>query len=260
MALIRQAQSPEFTRSAVVLDLGDLARQADLLMSGARANAEEVVRGAHAERSRILGGAREEGLAQGRGEGREQGVREGLEQGRAQSIEEYRARMAKLERAWSEALSEFGAQRDRLLEGARTDILDVALMAAEKIVKRALALNPGLVADQVAAVIEAVARPTESRIVVHPEDEPLVRGALPALVQRLGAARHVTIETDPMLERGSCVLRTPGAGEIDATIRTQLDRIVEALLPERQTRNPRLRAEDPGIGGETGPAAEGDEP
>ena len=36
---------------------------------------------------------------------------------------------------------------------------------------------------------------------------------------------------DPKLERGSCIARTPGGGVIDASIRTQLDRIAEVLLP-----------------------------
>ncbi len=253
MALIRQSRSPDAVRDAVVLDLGDLARQGELLKSGARAKAEEIVREAHAERARILAGSREQGRAEGREEGRAEGYTVGLEKGRGEALEEYRARLGRLERSWAESLEGFTAQRDRLLEGARADVLDVALLAAEKIVKRALRLNPVLVADQVAAVIEAVARPTESRIAVHPEDEALVREAMPALCRRLEAARHVGIETDASLERGSCVLRTPGAGEIDASVRTQLDRIVEALLPDRDTRNPGLRepsGDAPGAGGE----------
>ncbi len=243
MALIRQAQSPNLTRDAVVLDLGDLARQGEMIKDGARAKAEEIVRAAHAERARILAGAAEEGRVEGARLGREEGVRQGLEQGRAQAIEEYKARLAKVEQAWVEALAGFATQRERLIEGARADVLDIALLAAEKVVKRALHLSPSLVIDQVGAVLEAVARPTESRIAVNPEDEPLVRAAMPALVQRLEAARHVHLETDATLERGSCVLRTPGAGEIDASIRAQLDRIVEAILPDRETRNPRLKTE-----------------
>jgi len=255
MALIRQSLSSNAVRDAVVLDLGDLARQGELLKAGAIAKAEQIVREAHSERARILAGASEEGRAQGREAGRVEGHREGLEKGRAQAVEEFKARLGQVERAWTEALAAFAVQRERLLEGARTDVLDVALMAAEKVVKRALRLNPGLVADQVGAVIEAVARPTESRIAIHPDDEPLVREAMPALRQRLEAARHVSIETDPSLERGSCILRTPGAGEIDATVRTQLDRIVEALLPERDTRNPKLRREAGGAVGHE-PSAE----
>lgn len=243
MALIRQAQSPDLMRGAIVLDLGDLARQGELLMAGARAKAEEIVRAAQSERARIVAGAAEEGRGAGTQAGREEGVRQGLEQGRAQAIEDFKARLGKVEQAWVEALSGFAMQRERLIEGARADVLDIALLAAEKVVKRALHLSPSLVIDQVGAVLEAVARPTESRIAVHPEDEPLVRAAMPALIQRLEAARHVHLETDATLERGSCVLRTPGAGEIDASIRSQLDRIVEAILPDRETRNPRLRAE-----------------
>jgi len=227
-------------RGAIVLNLGDLARQGEVLMERAREKAEQVVRAAHDERARVLAGAKEQGFAEGRRDGREDGVREGFEHGRAQAIEEFKARLSKLEQSWADALGGFMLQRERLIEGARADVLDVALLSAEKIVKRALAIDPSLVVDQVAAVMEAVARPTESRLAVHPDDEPLVRTAMPAMVQRLEAARHVSLETDASLERGSCVLRTPGAGEIDASIRTQLDRIVETLLPDRATRNPVL--------------------
>jgi valyl-tRNA synthetase len=90
-------------------------------------------------------------------------------------------------------------------------------------------------ADGSGAIEVATTRPetmlADMAVAVHPDDEPLAREALPELATRLAAAAHVEVASDASLERGSCIARTGSGGMIDASIRTQLGRIVEALLP-----------------------------
>lgn len=233
MGMIRQAASGPSLKDAIVLNLGDLSREAQALAERARAEAERIVAEARRERQRLIESAASEGYAQGHAEGLARGREEGLAAGRAEAMAEYRAQLGAIEAGWGEALSAFVAERTRLLADARADVVRLAILLAEKVTKRRLDLDPRLVVDQVEAVLRMVARPTRLVLRLHPLDLPLVREAMPGLMSRLPMAEHVELVTDSGLERGSCVATTAGGGLIEAAIDTQLERMAAELLPER---------------------------
>lgn len=231
MALIKHADARELAREAIVLDLGDLARQGEQLRTRSRAEAESIVAKARAEREQLLAGARDEGHRAGLERGLQEGRRQGIEQGRAEARAEAKASLDALSAAWTEALEAFAAQRDMMLLEARRDVLRLALLIAEKITKRTIRLDAGVVADQLAAVLALVTKPAGLTVAVHPDDLPRAREALPGLCERLARGSHVELIADESLAQGSCVARTAGGGVIDASIDVQLERIVAALLP-----------------------------
>jgi flagellar biosynthesis/type III secretory pathway protein FliH len=238
MALIRQAEFARVAPNAITLDLGDLARQGEKLRQRARDEAERLVADGQAERAKLIEGAQERGYSQGLAEGLAQGLTQGRAEGKAQALAELRPRLDTLASSWSEALARFEGARETMLLEARREVLDLALLIAEKIVKRAIEAAPDLVIEQVASALAQVTSPSALTLSIHPEDEPLVREALPALASRFPAAQHAELRTDPALARGSCVLRTRGreasahaaSGSVDASIQTQMARIVEALV------------------------------
>jgi flagellar biosynthesis/type III secretory pathway protein FliH len=238
MAMIRQASAVAMARDAVVLDLGDLKRQADHIRARARSEAELIVARARAQREQILAGAAEEGRAAGYASGLEEGRAVGLAAGRAAAIDETKSVLAALDQAWSTSLQEFLDARDTLLAEARHDVLRLAVRMGERITRRVLALNPAIVAEQLAAVLAILLRPTRLVVTVNPDDLPLLRESLPSLAARFESASHVELVPDARLARGSCIARCAangrsGAGEIDASIDVQLQRIIETLLPGR---------------------------
>jgi flagellar biosynthesis/type III secretory pathway protein FliH len=109
------------------------------------------------------------------------------------------------------------------------------------VVKRKVDLDEGIVADQLESVLGIIARPTELVVSIHPADRTVAERAVPGLAGRSSLVRHVEFVEDAALERGSCVARTRGSvpgdggagggGEIDASITTQVQRVIEALLP-----------------------------
>jgi flagellar biosynthesis/type III secretory pathway protein FliH len=123
-------------------------------------------------------------------------------------------------------------RRERMLVEARQEALTLALRIAALVVKRAVMVDPGGVAvAQAAEALRLLVRPTRAILAVHPDDRAVVADALPAMCARMAAAEHVELALDDTLERGSCVLRTAGGAEIEATVEGQLRRIAEALLP-----------------------------
>ncbi|MGD9689587.1 MAG: FliH/SctL family protein [Phycisphaerales bacterium] len=235
-------------KDAVVLDLGDLHRQGEAILAQARDRAGQIVAQARAERERLMATAAAEGRAAGHAEGLAEGRAEGRELGRTEALGEQRETLTRLAGAWTGVLERFVEQRERLLADGRREVVRLAAAIASRVVKRFVRLNPDVVVDQVGAAIAMVTRPARLVVAVHPEDRTMVEEALPAIAHAAQSARHVELVNDPALERGSCVARVldlvgadAGAGRgaageaaggmIDATLRTQLDRMVEALLP-----------------------------
>jgi len=219
-------------RDAIVLDLGDLARQGNNVRAAAASEANSILAAARAERARLIDGAYEEGFAKGREAGHREGLASGSREGAAAALAERKAGLLGVEQAWGAALDSFATQRDQMLLEARHDVLRLAVMLGERVTKRQVSIDPGSTAvAQLEAMLALLTRPTRLVVSVCPEDEDLVRAALPAVVSRF-PAQHLELRADPSLGRGSCVARMAGGASIDASIETQLDRIVAALLPE----------------------------
>jgi len=231
VAVLRQAEAERISRDAIVLDLGDLRRQGEQLRERSRADAAALLERAAIERARLLAGGRDEGYAVGLAAGREAGFAAGRAEGEAAALAARREALAALEASWGAALEAFAGAREVMLREARTDVVRLAAGVAELVTKRAVRLDASVVTAQLEAVLGLVLRPTRLTIGVHPDDEPLARTALPALLARLAPEAHAELRTDDALSRGSCVASMPGGGRVDASIKTQLSRIAEALLP-----------------------------
>ena len=238
MAVIRQAVADRVVQDAIVLDLGDLTRQGEQVRARAMAEAESILARAQVERQRLLASAKDEGFKQGHAEGHAKGLEEGAAKGYAAALAERRQQLDTLAAGWGAALARFEQERDGLLLEAREDVLRLSVLLGERVTRRKIEVDPQVVAAQLEQVLSLLAQPTRLAVCVNPADEPLAREAMPALMSRFPAAQHVDLKLDAALPRGSCTATTAGGGCIDASIHTQLDRIVNALLPDAHGQRP----------------------
>ena len=81
MPIIKADNAVNLVRDAVVLDFGDLSRQAARLRAKAEARASQIMTNAEAQAAQLIEGAEAVGFDQGRTEGFEQGKQEGLAEG-----------------------------------------------------------------------------------------------------------------------------------------------------------------------------------
>jgi flagellar biosynthesis/type III secretory pathway protein FliH len=139
--------------------------------------------------------------------------------------------LSMLESGWREALQVWNTQRAAQLEDGRRDLLRFALDITRRIVGELPERNPELVLGQVAQAMELLADRTRLRIRINGEDMNLLEGHLPGILAEAGIEADARIEQDESVPRGSCLLITPD-GQVDGRFGTQLDRIVEGLLPE----------------------------
>lgn len=245
MALIKNSESEMLVREAVVLDLGDLARQAASIKARAASEAEMILLNARAERERLIKDAAAEGFAEGKREGREAGLLAGLEAGKAEAYSANADLIRKIESGWSAALDDFEQRRTRLHTEARADVVRFALAIARRITRRIVDADPAAVETQLDAALRHVLEPTRLVVLVNPEDAEIAVSALPSLVARLAKSPHIDIRSDPSLNHGDCIIETRG-GEIDARIDTQIERICEAIQPGAGILAPTLSAPPPG--------------
>ena len=231
MALIKSSQTGEAAKGAIVLDLGDLRRQAAVLMDDAKAQADRIVAEGREQARRLTDGAEQKGYQAGHGKGLAEGIEAGRAEGRAEALQQTAEQLQAVEAAWMQTLDRWGEQFGGMVIDARQSLVTVAMALAERIVKRTAQVDPHVVTEQVRQALECVTRPAEVSIHVHGDDRPLLADALPRLLDAFAMIEHAELVDDPAVERGGCVL-TYGKGRIDATLQQQLDRLAETLLPD----------------------------
>lgn len=231
MPLIRAAESDAALRSAIVLDLGDIAAQGEKLKAQARAQAERIIAEARAERTRLLEGAAEEGRQQGYEDGLAEGRLEGARLGRQEAAEAAAAQLESVQTGFEQALSAFEEAREAMLREARADLLRLAMAIARRITRRAIETDPAAAAGQLEAALQHVAAGSALVIEVSAQEREAALAAIPAIGARAAGAAHVEVIAREDLAPGDVIVRARGGGEIDARIEAQLDRLAAQLVP-----------------------------
>jgi len=158
---------------------------------------------------------------------RAEGHAEGLAQGRADGLAETRAAAAALGRA-VEALRE--RSRDHA-DAIERDAIELALALAAKLLAGALEAQPRRVLDVVAGALRRVADRRRVTVIVDPADLELVESAVGELRAQAGGIELCEVQADRRVGRGGAIVRTRES-EVDATVRTQLERAREVIRAE----------------------------
>ncbi|MBO6512825.1 MAG: hypothetical protein JJ974_02520 [Phycisphaerales bacterium] len=231
MGIIKRADLETYTRDAVPMDLGDLQKRGEAVIAAAQEEAARILKEATEERERLVSDASETGHEEGYKAGFAKGQEAGTIEGTQQAEIEHTQRLESLASNWSSALEQWDTDRIDLMINARNEVIELAAHIASRVIKRTIDLDPEVVVDQLEVVLETLVTPTDIRIKTHPSDTELLKRVMPAMIQQCSACNHAELAEDDALTPGSCVVTTKGGGTIDASISTQLNRIVATLLP-----------------------------
>ena len=236
MAVIKRIHAENTCKSAIVLDLGDIAQHAELLRKQAQDRADQIIYNAECKRDELVS----QGYATGERNGQAMGYREGLakgeEAGRQRSTVEAREQLDQIEFSWNAALDDFADRRHHLLVEGKESVIRLAMAIAERVIHRSIEADERIVLAQVEHALKLIGRPTRATVFVHPDDAAMIRRALPTVSARFGAIEHVLCEEDESVGRGGCRVTTAEGGEIDASIETQIERIAQTLVPSTKTK------------------------
>jgi flagellar assembly protein FliH len=181
-----------------------------------------VVESARAEADAIREAARAEGFAAGQAEGF----------AAAQAMAQ--AQLAPAVQALGTAAEALAAERGALADQVESRAVELALELAEKVVAGAIAAQPERVLDVVRGGLRCFMERERIQILVHPDDLGLVREAVDDLAAGLGGVEHVEVQEERRIGRGGAIVRTPAA-QVDASLRTKLDRAREVVMMELQS-------------------------
>lgn len=214
---------PEDVQESVpqVRSLSFARAEADALLRDAHAQAEEIIaaakQAAETEVAKIHQQAAEKGYSQGYADGAEKGRKEtaaATEAAAQQSIQEMQC-----------FLQQAAQLRDDSIDRLREELLQVAITVAEKVIHVSLQSSEEIIRRMMIAAIDKLKRREWVQIYVADCD---VKGAVqadPALASALsGLSSHVKIVPMHDAEPGTCIVEMPDE-IIDASASTQLDNI-----------------------------------
>jgi flagellar assembly protein FliH len=153
-------------------------------------------------------------------EARAAGRREGEAAGRNQAMAELEAALERLARS----VDELAGLRARLRREAETDMVQLAIAIARRVIRRELAIDPDALHGLVLGALERLQMQEINRVRVHPAHA----GMVAALLRDRSGGGAIEVVSDPSAEPGGAVFETD-RGNLDASVESQLGEIERGL-------------------------------
>jgi len=204
MAVIKSSSAPEPvapSRNKVInAEVVEASQEARRIIEDAKRMADSIKEEANREKHRIFAEAKEMGQEAGLAE---------------MSTEIAKAKM----------------QAGEILKAAEKDIVELALVVAQKIIGRDLERDPSIVMDICASAIENARTAKQLVLRVNPRDGSTLRENRKALMDMVGRLVDIAFKDDPDVAPGGCIVQTE-FGTIDAQLETQFLMLKNVLLSD----------------------------
>lgn len=152
--------------------------------------------------------------------GYEKGFEEGLERERKDKIAAIETLLAEAKR-----------KREKAVHDLEIQIVDLAVLIAERIIRKSLETAPDTVIDIIREAMSHIVSGETVVLKVSEEDLPAINERYEEWLGLSGNAREFRIEADRRLRRGDCLIETEG-GIVDAVVANRLDFIAEEILKQ----------------------------
>ncbi|MCU0575352.1 MAG: F0F1 ATP synthase subunit delta [Desulfobacterota bacterium] len=182
-------------------------------LKDAQAQAESILKKARAEKEAI----------------EMEAYRKGLEQGQAQGQKMAVKKIEPLLGTLNNAVEELKKIRQLIVERHQDQVIEILVLIAERIIHREIQISPDTILDTIRQACNHLAETEEIRIRLHPSDFEYIRDIERILSRHLTGKGNLHFSEDSSLDRGGVVIHTE-FGEIDASIRSQIDHMKEVLL------------------------------
>lgn len=154
-----------------------------------------------------------------------QGMMKGQEEGRKIAIKQAEPLFTTLQKT----LDELSEMRSSIIEKNQEQLIETVFLICEKVIHRQIQISPDIILDTVRAASNHLMEMEEIRLHLHPSDFEYVREIESLLSKKLSGKKNIHIIEDNSLERGGIIIETE-FGDIDATIRSQIEHMKEVVL------------------------------
>ncbi|CAN2041985.1 flagellar assembly protein FliH [Candidatus Magnetomoraceae bacterium gMMP-15] len=196
-------------------ELNEKVKQADEIMSSADEKikeAESILEKANQRSVEIEKQAYEEGFSKGE------------KDGQANALKNIDEQFKNVEGILTEIIN----YKDNFAKTYEKEIIDLIRRIAEKIVHVHVKLDNEVVMENIFEAFAIIAERTEVKVSINPKNMDYVNENRPEFFSRVKGLKSVTIESDPSITKGGCLMETI-FGEVDASIESQLKIICQAL-------------------------------
>jgi flagellar assembly protein FliH len=226
--------------------IADAKAEAEKIVKDAEAAAFEEVRRktnqaqkakqeAEEEAARIVGEAEKrvaelESTARARVEAAErEAAKKGREEGREAGYTEGKAEAERLVGRLHVILDRAMDKRAEILAETETQVVELVLLVAKKVVKVISENQKSVVVQNIAQALRKLKTKSDVIVRVNLADLQLATDHIKDFVQMTENAKRITVVEDSTVDRGGCVIETD-FGEIDARIASQLHELEEKIL------------------------------
>jgi flagellar assembly protein FliH len=147
-----------------------------------------------------------------------------FESGKRQGEEIARSEISKVMERMNASVADLVGMRQELRRSAERDVVQLALLMAQRVLHRELSVDPGALTALARVVFERMASAESYRVTVNPRFAESIRSALPGRSES-----KVRIEADANCAQGTFLVRSED-GTVDASIDRQLEEIGRGLV------------------------------
>jgi flagellar assembly protein FliH len=124
-------------------------------------------------------------------------------------------------------LHDVAADNEQLIRSLETQVVELALAVADKVIAREARVDREIVLNVARAALSEVHDATDLRIHAHPDDVALLEARWQEMLPR-SMAEHSELVADDLVDRGGVVVETR-IGFADSQLKTRLNQIVTAF-------------------------------
>ncbi len=124
--------------------------------------------------------------------------------------------------------------RDQVIQSAETQLVDLSLTIAEKIVHKKVEMDPSVIKDVVEDTFNKISGSDRITFKINPDDSEVFNEFQPYLETRLIGVEKITIQQDPTIDAGGCIIETD-LGFVDVTIKEKLNIISQTFKKVKAT-------------------------
>jgi flagellar assembly protein FliH len=227
MIAAAQAEAEKIVKDAEAAAFEEVRRktnQAQKLRQEAEDEAAKIVSEAEKRVAEL------EATAQGRLEAAErEAAKKGREDGREAGYKEGKAEVDRLVDRVHTILERAMDKRAAILEEAETQVVELVLLVAKKVVKVISENQKSVVVQNISQALRKLKTKSDVVIRVNLADLELSTEHVKDFVQLAENAKKITVVEDTTVDKGGCVIETD-FGEIDARIASQLNELEEKIL------------------------------
>jgi flagellar assembly protein FliH len=130
-------------------------------------------------------------------------------------------------RRMADTMKELEDLRQTIIRQSERQVVQLALTIAQRILRREVTVDQELTCAMARVALDRLGESSAATIRLNPEDHAVITASQGAA----WAGRHVTVEADPAVTRGGCLIESP-FGFIDASVEAQFRVIEQALTAE----------------------------